>query len=678
MIVNNTQTNYVKNKAINNLVKAGVEPTVFEVSSAIDDYFLNYKIGRPSYKPLQVEAHTVSDKAKWNKSVSELGTDIEIMMESVNALNDNVIAMEDTIDYKKTIVESKLKNLNLRVDSLKSSLSSDEVYLGRCFTFYNFYGTEFYGDKAINLPYTTSYIDLLYKRVTSPKTTLVDGKYDLSGAEVHLTSGKNADIYSVNGDLSNMVNDLMNASCMIEQCSAVNSSKSISVTVTLNGPITISTISLSVSTINKINADLILNTVESGNVRVYSETFTDTVEWNFEETEVLSFEIILTKDVADGYEDDLYMYYYIIKNISATLDTFEPTSTYVSNKIEYDEILDAVNISVDEMVMPDTNIQYFVGIDNGKDVIDWINVKNGVDTSLNVLNHDETILNNKISGYGTSMGNGCYKIGSVREHINRNSLKILSGYQQWNAEIFKKPNFDSNYKINLADYDKQYMVGNQNIDTESYKLTFKKEHLVVMQTTVFCNDDTIFEDNEIKCITENSKLQSLVFINNNLIPINSITGKYHLPFKKGRNKVIVLMYGTGANEISVVYKFDFKRISQNIGCGGKMKLVSLDALKYRVKENTNNYYSIDSSNNIIVKYNPSRQSSLIRSEYDSSDINFQDSMRYFLSYKYLPKSKYNKCLKNGVPNVTLRFMATLFSNKDTLSPQIKSYSVLAK
>ena len=123
MIVNNTQTNYVKRKAISNLVKAGVEPTVFEVSSAIDDYFLNYKIGRPSYKPLQVDAHTVSDKAKWNKSVSELGTDIDIMVESINALNDNIIAMEDTIDYKKTIVESKLKNLNLRVDSLKSSLS---------------------------------------------------------------------------------------------------------------------------------------------------------------------------------------------------------------------------------------------------------------------------------------------------------------------------------------------------------------------------------------------------------------------------------------------------------------------------------------------------------------------------------------------------------------------------
>lgn len=677
MLINKTQINSIKGKTTENLVRSGVEPTIFEVYSAVDDYFMNYKLGRPTFKPMEIEPHKVSNKMEWNKSVKELGNDIGIMVDSINILKDNVITMEDTIDYKKSLAESKIKNLNLRIKSLKNSLSSDEVYLGKSFTFYNFYDTEFYGNENINLPYTTAFVDLLYKRVTSQKTTLINAKYNLESSEILLSSSSNADGYSVSGDIRNIVNDSINGSCMIEQSGISDDKRSIDITIVLPEPVTLSTISIVLNTINDIEGSLTLNTVDGEEVKIYTETFSDTIEWNFDSPMIVSFKITLSKLVADGVNDNMYKYYYIIKNISASLDTFERTSSYISKKIEYDEILDEVNVVVDEMIMPDTNIQYFVGIDNEVDIIDWISVSNGKNVSLNVLKPEEAILNKRLSNYGESVGDDCYKVGTIRNHVNRNSIKILSGYQQWNAEVFNKPNFDVNYKINIADYDKDFLVGTKNIDAESYKLTIKENKLVVMQTTVFCDDDYVLDENEIKSITNGAKLQTELYLNNNKIPVGS-NKTYSLPFKKGRNKVIILMYSTGAAETNILFNVNFKRVSQNIGCGGKMKLISIDSLRLNVMVNTNNYYAIDNSNNIIVKYNPKMETEYIKSEYSGNDVNYQDYMRYYLSYKYLPKDKYNKCLKNGVPNVNIRFMATLFSNKDTLSPQIKSYSILAK
>ena len=675
MIINKIQNNVLKEITISNLIKNGIEPTTLEVSNIMMDYYLNYKSGRPTYKPLDIIPHTISNKDEWNKAISNLGYDINILYKAINELPEKLTNIEDKIEFNKYIIESKLTELNLRIKSLKSTLANNKMNLSKSFTFHNFYNSEMHGNRKINLPYTSSFIDLIYKRVTNHKTTPISNKLNLSKAQIYLNNNGTYNYSGIEGELSNALNDDLDKRVLIKQTDLNNNSRSISINVELYSIEQLSSISITLNSINEVVADLYITTDEGEKINIYQENITDTVEWNFEPVKVVSFEIVLTKEYADGYSDNSYIYYYIIKNISAHLDTYELSSTYVSAPITYDKIIGTVNLNVNNRIMSDTSIEYFVGVDDGSSVIDWINVKNNKDTSLRLLKSKEEVLNDNIPNYGKYLGDGCYYVGDINDYINDNSLRLISGYQQWSCEVLSKEAFNDSYSINLSDYDKNIVVGNQNIDCESYKLTISKNRLIVLQTVVYCDEEVISELNEITLLSNNCKLQSKVYLNNNLIDITK--GKYNLALRKGKNKVIVLLYGTGESKIDLIFNFNLKKVSQNISCGGKMKQVKAETLRKRVKSNSDGYYAIE-GNKILVKYNPKCSTNHITSEYEESDVNYQDYMRYFLTYDYLPQSNYSKCLKDGSPNVSLRFMATLYSNSVNLSPQILNYTLETK
>ena len=76
MNICNIQKEYIKEQILNNLVKKGIEPTVYEVNNLINDYFLNYEKGHCIFKPLDIKNYTISNKDEYNKAFKNLNIDL--------------------------------------------------------------------------------------------------------------------------------------------------------------------------------------------------------------------------------------------------------------------------------------------------------------------------------------------------------------------------------------------------------------------------------------------------------------------------------------------------------------------------------------------------------------------------------------------------------------------------
>ena len=677
MNIRNNQKEYIKKQVLNSLVKNGVEPTIYEVNHLINDYFLNYDIGKCRFSYLNIKEHTLSNKEEYNKVFKDLDIDLDILSKAMQEIEKEIILKEDLITTKKKNIIDGLKGLQYKTSILEKILSTNDNYEARKFTFDDF--------NEVDEKYTTAFVDLKHKNVQSPMRNCNKVNYNSNLININYTG----ELIESNNDISSLDNFKKNSYYSLKVSSSSNTN-TLDISLVFNEPVTVSLLKISLNSIQDILGSVTIYTSDNYTYNLYSQSFSEEGEWNFNYENITNITIHLTKNTPDGFNDKKYTYEYYINNISLYDVKYEDNTRYTAKPITINKIVDKVYLDKNNTIIQNSFIGCLLGVNHldPKKLTEWFVLTDNYFDLSKFLEVKENIFNLKTLDYGKKTDdNFCYKVGKIDNYINKNSLKMLSGYQQWNVKVISKPDFNENYEININDYDTEYMLEEINLDCESYKIKFDTNKLVVFTTNVYCKNMASSKGHYMKLINDdNSELQYKVILNNNTVmPINNT---YTLGFNKGKNRVIILAYipqkineegNDTINLKDILFNFNFKETTLNIASGNEMKKVSYDELKYNVGSDRTDYYSIDDNNNIIIKYDPlTTPKTYIKGNIYITDYNYQDYLRFYVTYKKLRKEYEPSFIKNGEIEYTL-VPTFLFRNYDEkVSSRLNSYTLLIK
>lgn len=705
MNISKMQYTLKEKETIQNLLKIGIEPNTFEVSNRVGEYFDMKIPGLPYYSPISIKPHETSNPKEWNEMFKNLNTDLDIVYKTNVDQNNRIMTMEEYYLSEKEKVSSKLDKLQLRLTNLQDTIQSGKASHNFCQTFDSFYNIEFDGNPNRNIPYTTSFVDLLQKKVYSDKLSKARDKKDITKSVINITPISPFLDFQDSGDITSIFKDTINEFYIYSVRSKVNSELNVRINVTFPEPEIISSVVLSMTSSRNVSG--LLSISEDG--VNYSELYTvnedSIMEWNFDSTPIKHLKIILKKQEADGYDNGLYEYYFVFKNISAISESFTNNSTYVSKPIVFSDTIDTITLKVNDLVFPHTNINYFVGIDDESNKINWQSIENGVPCNLNLLTNKTKIINKDLNSpvniYGQSINDGCYRICKAPDNLNINSIQLKPGYQMWRAESLdlyklnnKSASFDPEfYELRVNDYMRKNSISIGTIDNEEYRLTMKNGMMHVLTQYVFSERETILSSKYIKYISTNGpsdiKLQCKIYINNiEILPsdYSNNTYNYNLRLRQGKNKVQIIMFPNTKDKnyelstIQVDHNINFKECTFDIFTAPQMKLTSIQSLRYKILQSNDKFYAIDEEGYIVVKYNPLTIFNTIVPTGAMTTIQEEErQMRYLLKYKTLSQKGAKKVtFKNGIPNVKFRVMATLLSSKEDVSPQILSYRIIGQ
>lgn len=699
MNINNIQTNYIKEKIIKLLAKNGVKITTYEVNNMINDYYLNYEKGTPLFKPLNIKKYTTSNKEEYNKAFTNLDIDLDVLYKAVKELKKEIIIKEDDIDNKKTTLLSNLRKLQLKADILTDTLTNKYNYYSKSFTFNDFNNIRYCEDELQNLsknniPLNTAFINLKSKNAHSNLTKCEKINYE----DANITIYNTGELLECNNNIKGIYNN-QNEDYYYIKTKGKDIKNSIQITIEFIKPVNFSLIKINTMSIQNIIGTVTIYTKDDFKYNLYDINFNEYAEWNFDYSDITSIDIKLSKSYPDEINDKNNYFTYIIKNISLYNAEYEKDSILITKDIQFDKIFESIKLYTDNTIIQNSSISYLLGVNtNNNKPVTWISQNNNKEFDLNyLLDEKEDIFNNKTYKYGDEINNDCYVIGTIEDNICSSSFKILNGYQQWNVKVLQKPNFDSNYRINIEDYDEDYIVDEVNLDCESYKLDVDTNSLIVFTTYVYCKDITSSKGHYINVYKtpEHDYLnyEYVVYVNNVKIDCNSLL-KYDITFSKGKNKVVILAYikhkniddnEKDKNSIELIpmnINFNFKNATLDIASGNTMKRVSPNEL-HNIDSNNYNYYAITNDNVIITNYNLRKREnhSHIKLYTDGSyiyDYNYQDYMRYYIKYKKL-KDKY---VDDYIINNEIKFnfiLAALFhSDSNKVTSRLTSYSLLGK
>ena len=168
------------------LLKKGIEPNNFELNKMLTEYFDNHTIGMPYYAPKKQNPYEPSSKKDYNHNFLGIKEDLDVIYEANIEANNKAVAMQEYYDLEKIKVTNALNKLNLRVKNLSEAIKTSSYVKQYSQVFEDMYDIELYGDKKRNIPYTTSFIDLLQKKVYTDKTNSNVNKISLDNASINI------------------------------------------------------------------------------------------------------------------------------------------------------------------------------------------------------------------------------------------------------------------------------------------------------------------------------------------------------------------------------------------------------------------------------------------------------------------------------------------------------------
>lgn len=617
-MISNVQLQRKFEKYKKDFLNKGINFTNYKLNQMLLDVDKD-KLGIPSFKEFNIKPHSISNKEEWNSNFKNLDEDINVLIESIYKLqsdyyNDNFLIQKYKDDCAKYL--NDILNYNNELESL---LNDNSINNSFSFVPNDLYKIELDGAKP-NLPKTTSYIDLKKTRVINHKIKN-NTKVNIMDSEIKITNTLKKIKECGN------ITDILNDSPYSYKLYTEGDGKGCDVTINIkfNNPKQCSAISISLEYLTLVICELTVYTDDGDIIKNNISTYEE-YEWSFKSVKAKEINIKLTKQQPEGYneENNLYDYLFIIRNISLFNERYEESSVFVSGANLVDNIFGDVKISPVEDVQPDTNITYFAGINNSKNIT-WTKLDKGRFTDMNLLEQNREILNCSISDYGRKE-NGLYYIGKLKNNINDNSIILRSGYQQWDCTVIGGKEFNKNYIIDINSYDKTKILEQCFIDNESIFLKLKTNKLVFLTTEVVCDDEYLDEGNYIKSFNTEDVLQTVLYVNNVNITKQS-DGKYNIPLNKGKNKVILMLY-IGSNEdkyIDIEFNFNFKKTSQNITTG-LMKKVELGTLKNIIQ--TKDFYALD-GDKIYVNFNPLQTSKYLCNKPLLQNREYEEDSGYF-------------------------------------------------
>ena len=100
----------------------------------------------------------------------------------------------------------------------------------------------------------------------------------------------------------------------------------------------------------------------------------------------------------------------------------------------YDKTISDITITPDNKKPPNTDIAYFIGVEDGNKDVEWKTIKPGVKLDLGLLDKNELVLNyftSEIFGewkFDRALKEYCFYIHKLPENTNINSVELRAGH----------------------------------------------------------------------------------------------------------------------------------------------------------------------------------------------------------------------------------------------------------
>lgn len=321
------------------LLRQGIEPNNFELNKMLTEHFDNHTLGMPYYSPIKQIPYDESSKDDYNHNFQTFQEDIEVAYQANIEANNKAVAMQEYYDLEKKKVQNALARLALRVKNISEALTKNSHVKQFVEVFDDLYGVEFYGDTARNIPYTTSFIDLLQKKVYTDKTSSKVNKISMANATIALGDMSEYAKYQTEGKLEDVLTDTVDEQFVCYANSKKDTKKTFTLDVDLGCLNLLNTVSFSFTSTREMLCELYLSDDGTNYLAAYDVSARDYIEWNFPAKNARYIRIVCHKDEPDGIQNISgnivqYEYYYLIKNISAAFEEFESKSVFVSKVID--------------------------------------------------------------------------------------------------------------------------------------------------------------------------------------------------------------------------------------------------------------------------------------------------------------------------------------------------------
>jgi hypothetical protein len=668
------------------LVQKGIEPNNYELNNMLREYFDNHIIGMPYYSPIKQKPYEESSKDDYNHNFYTFQEDIETAYEANIETNNKAVSIQEYYDTEKNKVFHAIDKIALRVNCLQESLKSNKRIQEYVDVFDSLYNIELYGNEDRNIPYTTSFIDLLQKKVVTEKTNNQVNKLSIINSSISLTGMDNFDGYSTDGELTKILNDTINDVFIFTGQSKNNSKKSLNLIVDFGNIINFNTVFFRSTSSYDMTFTLSLSDDGNNFYTVYDINGKDLIEWNFEPKDARYIKIACTKNEADGETTNtqglnVYEYYYIFKNITIAFETFEPQSVFVTKPIEFNNLTSFIKLDATDMTYANTRINYFIGFDNKYDKIGWDAIPNHEEHKLFMFEKRYNIANSGTYDEYSIISdlNGLYKVFRLPEGVNTNSLKVIPGYNMWSVKRYNRRTGDYDDGFNLKNDDvtefiknctcSQFFMDCENYD--SFEINSNTLYLftqyvnVPEQTSIYDKSISIVNRVESNQSSSNRIVSSIVrlFVNG-YEQITGNNGLYSINLKKGTNKIQMAVYTATSHVVTRLlhHNLNFKEVTNDVFAFKPMKYTNINMLKKSL-EPTYEYYTIK-DNTIYVNVDPSN---MIRS--------VNNDMGYFINY-YCLKDNMQRYFYNN--KLRFRIMAILSSKSRNISPSILNLRITGK
>lgn len=680
MSISSIQRKRKTEEFIQHLLKKGIEPNNYELNRMLTEYFDNHILGMPYYRPIKQKPYEESNKKDYNHNFSTLNEDLETIYEANIEANNKAVAMQEYYDLEQNKVRNALTKLALRVENITEALKSTSHVKQYVQVFDDLYGVEFYGNARRNIPYTTSFVDLLQKKLYTEKTNAKVNKISMNNATISIKGLTAFDTYQTQGELAKVLTDTISDMFIITAKSSDAEEKTIEINVDLGSLLEFNTVSFKYTSTRNMPCELYLSEDGENYITVYDMNNRDYIEWSFNSKLARYIKIICHKTEPDGFNTDdtktaFYEYYFILKNISIAKEEYETKSVFVSKLIDFDDLTSTIRLDATDMIFNNTRIDYFIGFDNEVDKIGWDAIENHTDHKLFMFEKRHKILNYHIESFaheGEVLD--LYKLYKLPENVNRNSIKITPAYNMWSVKRYNSKQGDSNDGFSLVSGDFSTHVANCNMtqmfmDCENYtNFNIQPNVLYIMTQFVSLEQSMNLFNKFIRitdtdCKTDIDGAEIRIFLNGYEVTAGN-NYQYSFALRKGVNKIQIALYcpSDTATVKRLYHNLNFKELTNDVFGFVPMKYTN-NATLNKLSPETYQYYTIKDGY-IYVKCNPD---DMIKSDLED--------MGYFISYYCLREDMTNYFEDN---HIKFRIMAVLTSNDRNVSPELINFRITGK
>lgn len=436
-MISHLQLQKQKEEIAGRILAKGNIPTSHEIEAEAKAFFETKVLGLPYYRPLKQIQWGLSNPTRYNQMFSELEKDLAIAYQASLKNNQSAIELEENYLIERERLDARIQALRVRLAQM-SQLSSQSKHQ-QCYsqTFKDFFQVDFKGNDQRNIPVTNAFVDLEQRQATIDTLTTSTFKYDI--ADSNLSFSVSGEVTGEHGALQNITRDALNESYGCAFTHHSDGPATAVLTVQLEKPVSINHVRLDFVAKKELSGSLSLMKPDGSQDVLYISKGRFTLNWLFDLTEVQQLQLTLTTPNADGITDaGDYLYRYLLRRLTISQEVYANSATLVSHPFELNRIPSRLTVKAEESVFNQTAIEYYLGLDNGVDKINWKHFKNNEPGGFDVTDSHLRMINVSEEKNPTPYQESrhVYSVFELPTDVLPETVRITPFYQKWKIEAY--------------------------------------------------------------------------------------------------------------------------------------------------------------------------------------------------------------------------------------------------